>query len=65
MQKCSNDNNSKCDHCGFAGDNLQLLTKCSRIQKIWTHYQPITNKTNRINLYCATTFTHAKRQKCK
>ena len=25
-------------------DNLQLFTKCSRIQKIWTHYQPILTK---------------------
>ena len=40
MHKCSNGNNPKCDHCGLTEDNLHLLTKCSRIQKIWTHYQP-------------------------
>ena len=40
MQKCSNDNNPYCDYCGLIEDNLHLFTKCSRIKKIWTHYQP-------------------------
>ena len=42
-------NNSNCDHCGLTEDNLHLFTKCSRTQKIWTHYQ-LTHKTNRKNL---------------
>ena len=40
MHKCSNDNNPNCDHCRLTEDNLHLFTKCSRILKIWTHYQP-------------------------
>ena len=44
MHKCSNDNNSNCDHCRLTEDNLHLFTKCSRIEKIWTHYQPILTK---------------------
>ena len=41
MLKCSNDNKS---NCGLTKDNLHLFTKCSRIQKIWTHYQTILTK---------------------
>ena len=41
MLKCSNDNKS---NCGLTKDNLHLFTKCSRIQKTWTHYQTILTK---------------------
>ena len=41
MLKCSNDNNP---NCGLTEDNLNLFTKCSRIQKTWTHYQTILTK---------------------
>ena len=44
MRKCWNHNNSNCDHCELTKDNLHLFTKWSRIQKIWTHYQPILTK---------------------
>ena len=44
MHKCSNDNNPNCDHCGLKEDNLHSFTKCSRIQKIWAHYQTILTK---------------------
>ena len=44
MQKCSKNNNPNCDHCGLTEDNLHLFTKCSGIQKIWKHHQPILTK---------------------
>ena len=44
MHKCSNDSNPNCDYCGLTEGNLYLFTKCSRIQKIWTHYQTIPTK---------------------
>ena len=43
---------------GLTEDNLHLFTKCSRIQKIWTHYQTILTKligktyTPLINSFC-------------
>ena len=44
MHKCSKKNNPNCDYCGLPEDNLHLFTKCSRIQKIWTQYQPMLTK---------------------
>ena len=44
MYKWSNHNNSNWDHCGITADNLHLFTKCSRIQKIWTHFHKILTK---------------------
>ena len=41
MHNCSNDNNPNCDDYGLTEDNLHLFPKCSRTQKIWTHFQPI------------------------
>ena len=44
MHKCTKDINPKCDQCGYAEDNIHLFTKCPRIKKIWTHYQPSLTK---------------------
>ena len=44
MPKCSKDNNPNCDYCGLTEDNLDLVIKCIRIQKIWTHHQTILTK---------------------
>ena len=44
MPKCSKDNNPNCDYCGLTEDNLDLVIKCVRIQKIWTHHQTILTK---------------------
>ena len=44
IHKCSKENNPNCEHCGLKEDNLQLFTKCTRIQKIWEHFQPYLTK---------------------
>ena len=44
MPKCSKDNNPNCDYCGLTEDKLDLVIKCIRIQKIWTHHQTILTK---------------------
>ena len=44
MHKCSNNINPNYDHCGRTEDNIRLLTKCPRIKKLWTHYEPILTK---------------------
>ena len=44
MPKCSKDNNPNCDYCRLTEDNLDLVIKCIRIQKIWTHHQTILTK---------------------
>ena len=44
MHKCLKDNNPNCDYCRLTEDNLHLFIKCTRIQKIWTHYQAILTK---------------------
>ena len=44
MPKCSKDNNPNCDYCGLTEDTLDLVIKCIRIQKIWTHHQTILTK---------------------
>ena len=51
MHKCSKNNNPNCDHCGnIEGNKLHLFTKCPRIEKLWTHYEPILTKlTRKIN----------------
>ena len=37
IHKYSNENKPNCDYCRIKEDNLHLLTKCARIQKIWEH----------------------------
>ena len=44
MHKYSKENNPNCDYCRLLEDNLHLFTKCSRIQQIWTQYQPVLTK---------------------
>ena len=41
MHRFSKSNSPNCDHCGNIEDNLHLFTKCPRIKKLWTHYEPI------------------------
>ena len=44
MYKCSKNINPNCEHCGLIEDNLHLFIKCTRISKVWKHYQPLLTK---------------------
>ena len=44
MYKCSKNINPNCEHCGLSEDNLHLFIKCTRISKVWKHYQPLLTK---------------------
>ena len=41
MHKCTSDINPNCNYCNQIENNIHLFTKCPRINKVWTHYQPI------------------------
>ena len=61
MHKCSNDNNSNCDHCEITEENLHVFTKCSKIKENLDTLPINTYKINRKNLQSATILTRAKR----
>ena len=49
MHKCTNDINPNCDYCHRIENNIHFFTKCPRIDKIWTYYQPILTKLTKKN----------------
>ena len=44
MHKCSRDYKPNCEYCRLTEDNLHLFIHCTRIKKIWKHYQRILKK---------------------